>query len=59
MFIDTHAHIYLDQFKDDLEEVIDRGRVENVERIYMPNIDSSSINHLIDVVERFRAYAYR
>lgn len=53
MFIDTHAHIYLDQFKDDLEEVIDRSRVENVERIYMPNIDSSSIDHMIDVVERF------
>jgi len=53
MFIDTHAHIYLDQFKDDLEKVIDRSRDENVERIYMPNIDSSSIDDMMDVAERF------
>ena len=51
--IDTHAHIYLSQFETDLEEVMTRMKLENVERVYLPNIDVDSINSLHALCERY------
>jgi TatD DNase family protein len=45
--IDSHAHIYLDAFDDDLEAVLGRSREAGVQRIYMPNIDSGSIGAML------------
>lgn len=53
MFIDTHAHIYLPEFKKDIDDVIDRGQEESVVRIYMPNIDSSSIDSMLETELKF------
>ena len=44
--IDTHAHIYLDHFKDDLAETVTRAKGNSVEKVYLPNIDSSTIDDL-------------
>ncbi len=54
--IDSHAHIYLPQFKDDLEHVIDRARAAGVEAIYMPNIDHTSIDDMLAVADRYPGY---
>lgn len=51
--IDTHAHIYLDQFKDDLDEVIANATLSGVEQIYMPNIDKNSIDSLLATRDRY------
>lgn len=40
---DTHCHIYLDHFKDDLPEVLDRAAEAGVKRIIMPSIDYNSL----------------
>lgn len=42
-FTDTHAHLYLEAFGDDLDDVIHRARENGVERIFLPNLDSSSL----------------
>src|SRR5688572_21118474 len=47
--IDTHAHIYLDDFKDDRSAMLDRSRQAGVEKILMPNIDSESIDNLLEL----------
>ncbi len=41
-FVDTHAHIYLDDFKDDLDEVLGRAKKDGISTILMPAIDSST-----------------
>ncbi len=41
--IDTHSHIYLSDFKDDLEQILKRANEANVQEIYMPNINIESI----------------
>ena len=51
--IDTHAHIYLQQFEDDLDIVLGRAQKEGVEQILMPNIDSSTIERMHEVEERW------
>ena len=38
--IDTHTHIYLDEFKDDLEPMLARAAAAGVEEMYLPAIDS-------------------
>lgn len=47
--IDTHAHIYLDEFKDDRSALLDRARERGVQKILMPNIDSTSIDKLLEL----------
>lgn len=44
--IDTHSHIYLKDFAEDRQEMLDRAKQNGIEKIYLPNIDSESINDL-------------
>lgn len=43
MFIDTHAHLYSEQFNDDRSEMIRRAIVAGVDVLCLPNIDLESI----------------
>ena len=52
-FIDTHAHIYLDDFKDDIEQIIFDGKTKGVTKILMPNIDHNSIEDMLALESRF------
>jgi len=49
MIIDSHAHIYLSDFEHDLDEVLANAKSAGVEHIYMPNIDSSTIDQMHQV----------
>lgn len=51
--IDTHAHIYDEQFKEDINEVLDRCLQADVQHIYMPNIDHSSIDRMLELEHRY------
>ncbi len=44
--IDTHSHLYVDQFDDDIEAVIERAKANKVHRIYLPNIDQESVHRV-------------
>lgn len=52
-FIDSHAHIYLDQYSKDRDEVLRKTFDEGVNKIYMPNIDSTSIDDMMEVEEKY------
>ena len=56
--IDTHAHIYADQFKDDLEETIARAKAVGISHICMPNIDVDSIEAMYRVEESYPGYCH-
>ena len=49
--IDTHTHIYLEQFDEDREEMIQRALDSGVEQFFLPNIDSSSITRMMQMEE--------
>ena len=44
--IDTHSHIYLKDFAEDRAEMLQRAREAGVEKVYLPNIDASSMASL-------------
>lgn len=54
--VETHAHIYLDQFDKDLDEVIERSKELGITEIYMPNIDSESIDAMLELEHRYPGY---
>jgi len=54
--IETHAHIYLKEFKNDLSEIIDNAKEVGVEQIYMPNVDHSTIDDMLEVANKYPGY---
>jgi TatD DNase family protein len=51
-WIDTHAHIYSKEFKADREEMLQRCRDQKVDRIFMPNVDETTIDDMLEVESR-------
>ncbi|KAA6334554.1 putative metal-dependent hydrolase YcfH [termite gut metagenome] len=57
-FVDSHSHLFLEEFADDLPAVIDRAKAAGVSHIFMPNIDSSTIKNLLQVCDSYKNYCY-
>jgi TatD DNase family protein len=53
MFIDTHAHIYDDQFADDRDAMLDRATAQQVGQIWMPNCARETIEGMMALADRF------
>ncbi len=51
--IDTHTHLYLEDFKVDIDEVLQKAAAEGVEQFYLPNVDSTSIDDLLNLADRY------
>lgn len=49
MLIDTHSHIYLPEFDDDRVDVIARIRQNEITKVIFPNIDSSSVDDMLNL----------
>ncbi len=57
-WIDTHTHIYADEFNADRKEVIQRAMDAGVEKLYMPNIDHTSIDGMLEVEASHRGNCF-
>jgi TatD DNase family protein len=51
--IDTHAHLYSSKFNQDRSEMIHRAIAAGVTRMYLPNIDSKSIDGMLALEAAF------
>lgn len=49
MMIDTHCHLYLDDFNDDRPAIIERANAEDIGRFYLPAIDSNIIDSMLQM----------
>lgn len=57
-FIDTHAHLDGEEFKDDLPAVIQRAKDAGVAAIFIPAINLSSIDSINRVCSEFPGYCF-
>lgn len=48
-WIDTHAHIYSNEFADDRTAMLQRCEEQGIGKIYMPNVDSRSIDGMLEL----------
>ncbi len=53
--IDTHAHLFDEQFKGDLRAVMNRAEELSVSDIILPNIDSRTIDSMLEVEMTFKS----
>lgn len=51
--IDTHTHLYVEEFKDDIQEVIQRGLDAGIEKFYLPAIDSTDTPALLSLEKKY------
>lgn len=49
MFIDTHAHLYAEEFQSDIQQVLKSAKEAGIQQIVLPNIDSSSISSMLEL----------
>ena len=56
--IDTHAHLYGEEFTEDIDQVLERARENGVGKIFLPNIDEASIGEMNRLVEKYPGYLY-
>ena len=56
--IDTHSHLFVEEFIEDLAEVVARAREVGVTKVFMPNIDDTTINDMLEVWKRYPDYCY-
>jgi TatD DNase family protein len=51
--VDTHAHIYLEEFQEDRDDMLRRANEKGVKRIYMPNVDHTSIDGMLQLEMKY------
>ena len=56
--IDTHSHLFVEEFSEDLPQVVQRAKDAGVERVFMPNIDDGSFENMMKVCAQFPGYCY-
>ena len=52
-FIDTHTHLYLDDFAGDIDQLITEAGDVSVKRFFLPNIDSTSIDAMHSLEQKY------
>lgn len=56
--IDTHSHLYLEHFRHDLSDVLQRSLDAGIYKIILPNIDSGSIQAMMKLTEDHPGFLY-
>jgi TatD DNase family protein len=57
-FIDTHAHLFLEEFANDREKVIENALGNHVTKILLPNIDSLSIEPMLALCKKHPRHCF-
>jgi TatD DNase family protein len=58
MLIDSHTHIYHEDFNEDFDAMIARARAAGLEHFLIPNVDVESIDVLHKVADRLTDHAH-
>lgn len=53
ILIDTHTHLYSDEFLGDIDAVIARAQNDHVQKFYLPAIDSNSLDAMLGLEKKY------
>lgn len=56
--IDTHSHIYSEEFDSDRNEVILRAQKAGITKIILPNVDSESLPRMLQLESEYPGYCF-
>ncbi len=57
-FIDTHSHLYDPAFADDTDEVVQRAFAAGASKIFLPNINATTIQPMLELAGRYPGRLY-
>src|SRR6478752_4780231 len=58
MLIDTHTHLYAEEFDADRKVLINKAISNGITQFYLPNIDSASIQPMLDLESQFPEHCF-
>ena len=58
LFVDTHCHLYLPEFAEDLDKIVQNASNAGVNKMYMPAIDSTVINDLLNTENNYHGKCF-
>jgi len=58
MYIDSHTHLYLEEFDNDRDDVIKRAHENGVKKFLLPNIDAASIDNMLMMTQAYYEFCY-
>ncbi|MBO4800865.1 MAG: TatD family hydrolase [Bacteroidaceae bacterium] len=58
MLIDTHSHLYGEEFSDDREDVLQRAQAAGVSKIFLPNINRESMEPMLQLAAAHPGFLY-
>lgn len=58
MITDTHAHLFGEEFAEDLSEVVERAKDNHIVRVLMPNIDMTTVKNLLSAQARYPDFLF-
>lgn len=53
ILVDTHCHLYSEEFTDDIDTIINRAKNIGVTKFYLPAIDSSTLQPMLALETRY------
>ena len=56
--IDTHSHLYLEEFDCDRQEAVTRAKQAGVEKIILPNVDENTLPALLELEQSENDYFF-
>jgi TatD DNase family protein len=56
MLIDTHSHLYLSEFEQDIDQIILRSKTAGIGKVYLPAINSETHLKMIALSDKFPDY---
>ncbi len=57
-YIDTHTHLFVQEFDDDRDAAVERAIEAGVSRLCLPSIDASSIEPIMAMCDRYPGVCY-
>ncbi len=58
MIIDTHCHLYLQDYKADIRQIIERAEAAGVCRFYLPAIDSHTTTEMLNLEAEYHGKCF-
>ena len=56
--IDTHSHIYSEEFDNDRVEAIQRAKDAGIQQIILPNVDSETLPRMLQLEAEYPGYCF-
>ena len=56
--IDTHTHLYAEEFEQDRTSIVQKAIANGIQKFYLPNIDSSSIEGMLALEKAYPQHCF-